>query len=356
MEREGRTERIELLLLVRLAVPRKKRLTPGELRKDLWPLVAPFLTSAEWSELLSASLEHLVEQALLQEKPLVLTAQGKASVRQALKLSGPLTGSWRQLKAKLFSTLALGLDAEKDQQRLFGESKALQGEVLKRAHALPFSGAPTLNQARDALLWKQLGVDSREAFTLGRVRAHLLTKLLATRAGYTDRRLLELAVAQAAGSRDASNARVSNAVVRDWLRAERKARSNAQAKPALQKGSLVAEAGAVKTYNQTNEELTATELAKFVLSAAQSPSVRRYGTDKAFISSVWEQLREKRPFSFWSLDDFKQKLVEANQHGALALSRADLVPAMSPIDVETSETRYMNATFHFINTNTGEGR
>jgi hypothetical protein len=33
----------------------------------------------------------------------------------------------------------------------------------------------------------------------------------------------------------------------------------------------------------------------------------------------------------------------------LELSRADLVAAMDPEDVRSSETRHLNAEFHFIN-------
>ena len=48
------------------------------------------------------------------------------------------------------------------------------------------------------------------------------------------------------------------------------------------------------------------------------------------------------------MNAFKQRLVEANSKGLLRLSRADLVSAMDPELVAESETRYLNARFHFV--------
>jgi hypothetical protein len=41
-------------------------------------------------------------------------------------------------------------------------------------------------------------------------------------------------------------------------------------------------------------------------------------------------------------------LVAAHPRGDLTLTRADLVAAMDPKDVAASETRHLNATYHFI--------
>jgi hypothetical protein len=53
---------------------------------------------------------------------------------------------------------------------------------------------------------------------------------------------------------------------------------------------------------------------------------------------------------FRSMDfaSFKECLAEANNARLLDLSRADLVQAMDPEDVQLSEVSYLNATFHFI--------
>ncbi len=48
------------------------------------------------------------------------------------------------------------------------------------------------------------------------------------------------------------------------------------------------------------------------------------------------------------LPAFKRRLTEANNARLLTLSRADLVQLMDPADVRESETRYLNAEFHFV--------
>lgn len=47
-------------------------------------------------------------------------------------------------------------------------------------------------------------------------------------------------------------------------------------------------------------------------------------------------------------DAFRARLVEAHRATLLSLSRADLVQAMTPWKVDASETRYRNASFHFV--------
>ena len=78
------------------------------------------------------------------------------------------------------------------------------------------------------------------------------------------------------------------------------------------------------------------------------PPESRFGENKVFISHVWRQLRDEAAIDGLELAPFKRRLVEANREGLLRLSRADLVEAMSPADVEESATAYENATFHFI--------
>ena len=69
-----------------------------------------------------------------------------------------------------------------------------------------------------------------------------------------------------------------------------------------------------------------------------------------WISRAWRQFQSQSDGHGAGLDlpAFKQRLVEANREGLLRLSRADLVSAMDPADVRESETRYLNAEFHFI--------
>ena len=80
--------------------------------------------------------------------------------------------------------------------------------------------------------------------------------------------------------------------------------------------------------------------------AAAVPNEGRYDDDRVFISAAWRAARDAN--ASISLDQFKQRLVDANPEGLLRLHRADLVGAMDPTLVAESATTFMNATFHFI--------
>ena len=90
------------------------------------------------------------------------------------------------------------------------------------------------------------------------------------------------------------------------------------------------------------------QLARAVNAAAREPGVARFHDDRAFIGSLWEHMRGRAPVGAMALADFKQQLVAAHRAGLLRITRADLVGAMDPAEVERSEATYMGVTFHFV--------
>lgn len=87
--------------------------------------------------------------------------------------------------------------------------------------------------------------------------------------------------------------------------------------------------------------------AERVLSAARASKTDGHGGNKVFISHVMRQL-EREGIAVGDADAFKARLVAAQRRDLLSLTRADLVEAMNPADVEASETRYLSTTFHFV--------
>lgn len=87
--------------------------------------------------------------------------------------------------------------------------------------------------------------------------------------------------------------------------------------------------------------------AQCVLAAARASKTGLFGGDKVFISHVLRQL-EAEGFAVGEGNAFKERLVATHRSRLLSLSRADLVQAMDPADVEASEARYLNASFHFV--------
>lgn len=90
--------------------------------------------------------------------------------------------------------------------------------------------------------------------------------------------------------------------------------------------------------------------AERILSAAKASKTDRYGGNKVFISHVMRQL-EREGVAVGDAEKFKDRLVSAQRNGLLSLTRADLVEAMDPADVEASLTKYLSTTFHFVRLN-----
>jgi hypothetical protein len=63
----------------------------------------------------------------------------------------------------------------------------------------------------------------------------------------------------------------------------------------------------------------------------------RFGDRKVFIGALWRQFRTSPAFDGMTLEQFKDRLVEAQKQRLLVLARADLVSAMDPKEVAQSE-------------------
>lgn len=98
--------------------------------------------------------------------------------------------------------------------------------------------------------------------------------------------------------------------------------------------------------NAVTNDWTQTELENFASAikiAAAHPATAKYHGDNAFIGSI---KAEHLPYS--DRARFDAMLIAAHQSRLLRLRRADLVGAMDPALVASSEVRYMTAEFHFV--------
>ena len=104
-----------------------------------------------------------------------------------------------------------------------------------------------------------------------------------------------------------------------------------------------------KSVVNEREEIDLREFAATVHHAVRHCPSGHFGTDRVFISHVWQYLSNQQ-LSWPRLDlvTFKSHLFQAHQQGLLTLNRADLVQAMNPHDVQESEISILNSTFHFI--------
>jgi hypothetical protein len=229
-----------------------------------------------------------------------------------------------------------------------GTADGMRAVLVQKQLGGESPGSRSLTQVRDALCWKQLGIDTDKPFTLAAVQAVLLARVLqASREAEPTQAMRQLAAKSVGAKRsDADSLRL--AALRSWLVPSSEPVTVPPAPATTPASRNVLATPPDPAYFDT-EAAARTDLRTFaerVQQAARSSASGRFGEDKIFISHVWRTLRGQ----LQGLDEqtFKSRLVEANRARFLSLSRADLVEAMNPADVADSETRYLGATFHFI--------
>jgi hypothetical protein len=313
---------VENLILLRLASPRKTPPTRSEIEKDLLPLAGARVPLAEFRDALARAVHALRASALITEKPLALTDEGRARVLELLRLDrAPSSRNWADFKQKYLPRLLLP-DARETIDPLHA--------VLARALGVALPPKATLARVVDAWLAQKLELETRP-FTLSSLRAELLGRELGV--PFRDRRSLEetarIAAAKSANSAKADAQSLVAALTAEWLHQDARASR-----------AVVSEPGLASTDSQG--------VASKVKSVLGRPELRRFGPHKIFIASLWDVLANDPEIHALGQHGFKQALVEAHRKGELELARADLVSAMDPADVAESEVLHLNAAYHFV--------
>jgi hypothetical protein len=289
-------------------------------------LVVHRLSNAEWETEQDSILSKLVELQLLERRSSVsffLTQMGQARASKSLGMERLAKGTtWASLKRSHLIARALGLAPNQQLIDRLRGADGMRAVILKARRSVGTNEVPTLNQVRDALIWKQLGIESDRPFTLGEARKVLLQRALPELRANSPEQMLRQLAAQSVGAKRADADELRRALLQGWVLPEAQV-----AKPA-----------------PTTKSDGLQSFAMQVLQIARSVSTGHFGADKVFISHVYRALPAPQPTEA----DFKNQLVEANRARLVTLSRADLVEAMNPEDVAASETRYLGATFHFI--------
>jgi hypothetical protein len=259
-----------------------------------------------------------------------LSASGRQATLEFLGTETlPTKLTWPKLRDVYLVPLALGLPApttSMDRQRI-ASANGLQAAILKQHYDLSIPDFPTLAQARDALAWKQLGRESTERFTLTNVLKYLLNRELDPARPVSTAEALKWIVRKLVKARNAEPSQLRLATVQQWCNGE------------TTRANIIADRKA---------ETDLTMFAERVQAAARRCTSGRFGQNKVFIAHVWREVRSE--LNEMQIDAFKDLLARANNRGLVSLSRADLVEAMEPRDVEESEIPYLNARFHFIRT------
>lgn len=331
MDTDTPDTRLQGLALAWLATRSEKKAgTRNELAKTLHAFVEHRWSRGEWTGRFDALLTELLDGKQVEARGragLALTGPGRQQALKFLRVDSPKGLTWKRVKQQHLLAKGLDLPGSKSALARLADADGVRALVLKRAHEVEGPETPTLAQVRDRLLWRQLGVETDEPFTLRAVQAHLLGKLLDQEVRDPKRGVEQLA-ARAVGAARVDAEVVRMAALREWVLSEEDARApTSRPEPVESAPSDTA------------------SFARRVLDAAKSvPPTGRFGDNKVFISHVWKALQPE-----WAdRPAFNEALLEANRAHQLSLGRADLLAAMNPRDITESEVRTAGATFHFV--------
>jgi hypothetical protein len=314
--------------------------TESQLRKDVGGLLrlAPDILKERLERVLT-ELEHRQHvEAQRKGKTLryLLSPVGHDAVVQTLRLPPSRKLTWPVLRDSYLVPLALGLDHLSEAERKRVKSAGgLRGLILVHEHGLPVQGVPTLAQALDALLWKQIGRDTDQAFNLREVKTWLLNQMLDSARPLPLQQIQAILPARAADAARNDAAGLRQAVLAGW------------AQPA-DAGGATPPPSPDPLPVPSAEELDLSDFVDRVVTAAKTGSRGWFGDHKIFIGHAYRSFLSADAGRTVTLARFKDLLVEANHRGLLELARADLVEAMDQQDLRESETRYLNAVFHFL--------
>jgi hypothetical protein len=312
------SSRLEALVVGR-AHTAAKPLATRELVEPLAKFAPGDITDAAWRELLDDAIVALRARGILDDTNKLLDRDELA------RLIGTTTArSWTQLATRVFPGLALGID---DKVKL-ADQDAWAAAIAARALGVWMQGAPpSLPALCDALAWHRLDLAGKPQRCPSAVRALFVRRELGNVDGAPEK-LVRLLAAREVGAVRPDLRALREALVRMWVTG----RSLGRAQPGPEASSF----GGARPF--------ATE----VKTAATAARAGAFGDRKVFIASVWKELTRDPSYAMLSLDEFKARLVAAHRAGDLALARADLVAAMDPELVRSSETTTDGASFHFI--------
>jgi hypothetical protein len=375
---------IQRLLLARLLVRTKRPLSREEVVKSVSQAICPPLSAADAEEAARRALAQCERSGLVAT---IGAARAPARSKKQTKLQKRkqeprpvLTPKARDLAAGWFGGPRMPVIKNWEHARqlvalsLIGRAtmadKVLRVDDLaavilaERQRVSP--SVKTLPAVVDYLAWRALGVETSAAFDVDAVQRHLLQKLVPAdvRVSRTTwRRMLAMRAAVATGhDADAlTRALFAQRAKPEPVKKTRVAKRTRLAGPVAKRTSV---AKARKTpsspaNDNTPSRVAQPSLADFaaaVRAAAHMPTVTRFHDDRAFIGSVWEHMQEDGQVAGMSLAEFKSRLIAAHRDGLLRITRADLVGAMDPDEVERSEARYQDATFHFVALEAGGSR
>jgi hypothetical protein len=362
-------DRVRAVLLVRIASA-GQAVTKAELASDLAPLGAHRLAANHWRVLIEGEVAALADAGLITTKGGRIEANDAGAARAAifLGLKGKLPRSWAEAGDVQLIAKVLGLEREPAKRlKVLATPDGLRAAILQRAYKLKIKGVPTASRLRTALaavaLERAFGNKTQTGLAgklgLSAKAGRLLAGQLSQRPRDfgTDRRLVAALAAEQAGAAQADPEALRIALLRRFI-GEEGSGAPVQApqpkrRPApsvLTRPRPVPVRMPVPVARPVPVDVRP-DLVGFADEARRCAVTRAQGWPgdrKAFISHVWQEIRDRHPAWGLSEIEFKAMLAEAHRAGLVALANADLKDSTTVKDVQESALSYKNAVFHFI--------
>ena len=292
-------------------------------------------------------------------KTVLKLALTDAGNERALAVQGlervPRKCDFATAQARWLSLAALGLPHEQ-----LPKQKGFLAALLRGRLGLPIKPGASLGAVRDALAWRELGVETDKPFSAAAVTAHLLSKRLGAARPLAADKALAVLAAKEVGAPSPTPAQIKQAALLRVLegsgpapapRRDEGPSSPSNTEPSSPSNTEPSSPPNTGPSSPSNTGPSVEEDAAFaarVLAAAATCDEGKFDEHHVFIARLWDHLAARGEAGGLDLDGFKARLVRVNQARLLTLSRADFVEAMSPEDVRRSEVRYHSATFHFV--------
>ncbi|MGQ0455594.1 MAG: hypothetical protein ACT4OU_00895 [Hyphomicrobium sp.] len=354
------------LVLVRVAAAPATR---SDLQRDLLPLTAPVKPTSQAGVAFRRAAElaigaHVGRGLVSEARGRVqATAAGRSAAENLAPGAESERGGWNGVRRAL-AMRALGVSRSSAQAlKAMDRPEGLAALLLQRHFGIPGERALSPTDLRGALavialerafgdkIKTGLGKGSGLPGKAGRVLAGQLFAKPRTFA--SDGKLIVALAAEVAGAADVSLDALTIAVLRKLTSidgdpptqdvATRKLKRPAPT-PANDSLPLAAPPAGPQAFERPNMS----EFAGAVLDAARPASTGWPGNRKAFISLVWQAIRNARPD--WGLTEiaFKSMLAEAHRTGEVVLASADLKDRCDLKALEDSKILYKNTVWHFV--------
>lgn len=365
---EGNAELAPLSALVLARVATERGATRADVLRDVGRLTSHKFSPGEWRSTAEKELLELEDADLVEKKRTRYTATpyGDQAINRFLyKKTDAKALTWAEQRDTFLIARSLGLAGiSAANLKSLKRPEGLRALIVQNAFNLPLDGNQSSQDLRTALAVIALGrafgnsiktdLNTTKNFsaTAGRALAGQLCRR--PREFSADGKLISILAAEAVDARQIDFESLQLEVLRQLTspREENKCGDEkaAEIKENLDTGRTKNTQPSAQTKGECAQKRRP-DLSRFancVHEAARQHAEGWPGNQKAFISHVWQSIRERH--AEWGISEieFKCMLAEAHRSGQVALANADLKDKSKIAEIEASAITYKNTVWHLI--------